>query len=161
MTAKPFEIPDQLSVTYSYHYGGISPFFEALLDHPSTFKVSRCETCELLFCPPRIDCQRCWGATQWTDHPGTGVIESVVWAYWIPIDSPAREWTDLPYAYAAVRLDGCANLLRVRVVGLPQGVPLDQSVGRRGGLSTVERPTARLGDLVFTVDEDELSVAGT
>ncbi|WP_214106208.1 hypothetical protein [Acrocarpospora catenulata] len=49
-------------------------------------------------------------------------------------------------------MDGCRNLLRVRVTGLPQGVPLASSTGRRGRLTTVEEPTARLGTLVFVVD---------
>jgi len=153
MSKQPlFEIPDGLSVTYSYHYGGITPFFESLLGRPDTFPVSRCETCELTFCPPRIHCQRCWGATSWVQHSGEGTIESLVWAYWIPLDSPARTWTDLPYAYAAVRLDGCVNLLRVRVTGLDQTQSIEASTGVRGRLTTVEHPTARLGDLAFEAD---------
>ena len=150
MSKQPlFEISDQLSVTYSYHYGGITPFFEALLDRPDTFPVSQCAECDLTFCPPRIDCQRCWNSTDWIRHSGEGTIEAVVWAYWVPLDSPARTWTDLPYAYAAVRLDGCVNLLRVRVTGLDQRQPIKASTGVRGRLTTVESPTARLGDLVF------------
>jgi uncharacterized OB-fold protein len=147
-----FEIDDELAVRYSYSYGGISPFFSALLDRPETFRISHCPACELKFCPPRIHCQRCWGATEWVDHPGTGTLESVVWAYWVPLDSPARNWTSLPYAYAAVRLDGCRNLLRTRVTGLAQTEPLESSTGRHGRLTTVGAPTARLGDLVFVVD---------
>jgi len=154
MPAPQFEIDDELKVVYKYGYGGIAPFFEHLLDRPDTFRITACRSCDLAFCPPRTHCQSCWGATEWVDHSGAGTIESVVWAYWVPIDSPARQWTDLPYAYAAVRLDGCRNLLRTRVLGLRQDVPLSASTGRRGRLGVVEQPTARLGDLVFTVDQD-------
>ncbi|QYB07099.1 hypothetical protein I1A62_22755 [Rhodococcus sp. USK10] len=149
-----FEIDDVLTVTYSYGYGGISPFFESLKEKTGTFKVTRCKTCQLSFCPPRIHCQKCWDATEWDEHTGEGVIESVVWAYWMPIDSPARAYTDLPYAYAAIRLDGCVNLIRVRVEGLDQRQSIESSTGRRGRLSTIDNPTARLGDLKFVVDPE-------
>jgi uncharacterized OB-fold protein len=152
-TDPPFEIEDELRVVYKYGYGGITRFFSALLDQPRGYQVTSCETCDLLFCPPRLQCQQCWGRTAWVEHTGEGTIESVVWAYWIPIDSPARAYTDLPYAYAAIRLDGCHNLLRTRVCGLPQGSPLPEITGRRGRLKTIEEPTGRLGDLYFVTDE--------
>jgi uncharacterized OB-fold protein len=151
-TQTPFEIDDELKVIYKYGYGGITPFFSALLEQPGSYQVSFCETCDLRFCPPRLHCQQCWGKTTWVEHTGEGTIESVVWAYWIPIDSPARAYTDLPYAYAAIRLDGCRNLLRTRVCGLPQGLPLAEMTGRRGRLRTIEEPTGRLGDLYFVAE---------
>jgi uncharacterized OB-fold protein len=156
MTTPGFEIDDELKVLYRYGYGGITPFFASLPDRPSTFPVSRCDACDLTFCPPRIHCQRCWSATSWVEHTGEGTIESLVWAYWVPIDSPARAYTDLPYAYGAVRLDGCHNLLRTRITGLPPQGPLGAVTGRRGRLATVEAPTGRLGDLYFTVAPDQM-----
>ena len=146
-----FEIPDLLSVTYSYHYGAITQFFQNLTRTPPRLQVSHCPACDLQFCPPRHHCQDCWGKTEWKDHSGEGTIESVVWAYWIPIDSPAREWVDPPYAYAAVRLDGCRNLLRTRVAGLDKRAPLPASTGRRGKLVVGSNPRGHLGDLEFHV----------
>ena len=146
-----FEIPDLLSVTYSYHYGAITPFFEALIEPEPRLRISRCEACDLQFCPPRHHCQQCWGETAWIDHDGRGVAESIVWAYWIPIDSPAREWVDPPYAYAAVRLDGCRNLLRTRVIGLDKTASLQESTGRRGRLIVGPNPRGHVGDLLFEI----------
>lgn len=150
-----FEIDDTLTVRYSYGYGGITPFFQAIADRSDALRVTDCAACGLSFCPPRIHCQRCWGETTWVDHSGAGAIESLVWAYWVPLDSPARTWTDLPYAYAAIRLDGCDNLLRVRVVGLDPQEPPTATLGRRGVVRVVEQPTGRLGDLYFEVSAAE------
>ncbi|AKS32098.1 Zn-ribbon domain-containing OB-fold protein [Mycolicibacterium goodii] len=152
----PFEIDDELRVLYKYGYGGITPFFAGLAEGAEGYQTSVCDSCELAYCPPRIHCQECWGTTKWVAHSGEGVIESLVWAYWIPIDSPARAFTDLPYAYAAIRLDGCRNLLRTRVSGLPQGMPLPDATGVRGRLRTIDNPTGRLGDLYFEVDPSRL-----
>jgi uncharacterized OB-fold protein len=146
-----FEIDDTLAVRYSYSYGAINPFFEAIAAGSVPFRITVCETCHLAFCPPRHQCQECWQPTTWTDHDGRGTIESVVWAYWIPLDSPARAWTDLPYAYAAIRLDGCRNLLRVRVTGLDRQAELGTSTGTRGQLAICPGSTGRVGDLVFQV----------
>ena len=152
MTKTPrFEITDQLSVSYSYDYGAISPFFQALTEPTPRLRISRCEACDLQFCPPRHHCQNCWGETIWIEHSGEGITESVVWAYWIPIDSPAREWADPPYCYAAVRLDGCRNLLRTRVIGLDKVASLRESTGRRGRLIVGPNPRGHLGDLLFEV----------
>jgi uncharacterized OB-fold protein len=152
MTAQSaFEIDDTLTVRYSYGYGGITPFFRGLIENPPVFKISRCAECALAFCPPRIHCQVCWQPTEWVDHSGEGAIESLVWAYWVPLDSPARQWTDLPYAYAAVRVDGCHNLIRVRVTGLDRTEELQSSTGRRGHLSVASQADGRAGDLVFEV----------
>lgn len=147
----PFEIDDTLTVRYSYGYGGITPFFRAIAERSDTLRITRCAACALDFCPPRIHCQRCWGETAWTDHPGDGAVESVVWTYWVPLDSPARHWTDLPYAYGAVRLDGCHNLLRVRIVGLDPLAAAAETAGLRGRVRVVPEADGRLGDLYFDV----------
>ncbi|GCE42143.1 hypothetical protein Rhow_006082 [Rhodococcus wratislaviensis] len=46
------------------------------------------------------------------------------------------------------------NLIRVRVEGLDQRQSIESSTGRRGRLSTIDNPTARLGDLKFVVDPE-------
>lgn len=158
MTTRPsnrssFEIDDELKVLYKYGYGGVTPFFSGLVDGAGSYQVSTCESCGLTFCPPRIHCQECWNDTAWIQHTGAGVIESLVWAYWMPIDSPARAFTDLPYAYAAIRLDGCRNLLRTRVSGLAQGIPPTETTGVRGRLRTIDNPTGRPEDLYFEVEQ--------
>lgn len=151
--AQRFEIDDLLSVRYSYHYGAITPFFQQLSSSAPAFGMTGCEPCGLRFCPPRHHCAQCWQETTWTSHDGTGTIESLVWAYWVPYDSPARQWTDLPYPYAAVRLDGCVNLLRTRVTGLDPAQGPVQAAGLRGRLRVVPGATARPGDLYFEVSE--------
>jgi len=157
MTAKStdarFEIDDLLSVRYSYHYGAITPFFEGLTTGAPPFRVSACDSCGVRFCPPRHHCRNCWGKTSWVDHDGGGTIESLVWAYWVPFDSPARNWTDLPYAYGAIRLDGCQNLLRTRITGLQPTAELADVTGRRGSLRVVAEPSGRPGDLYFEVPD--------
>jgi uncharacterized OB-fold protein len=154
MATNNFEVDDELRVVYGYGYGGVSPFFEHLTDTTPSLYISSCRACELDYCPPRIHCQVCWGATEWREHDGSGTIESVVWAYWIPIDSPARAYTDLPYAYAAVRVDGCRNLLRTRVVGLSQQASLAELTGRRGHVRVIESASGRPGDLYLAVETE-------
>jgi uncharacterized OB-fold protein len=147
-----FEVDDELMVKYHYGYGAISPFFEAIAAGQSALRVSRCPACQSLYCPPRMHCQACWTETEWEEHSGTGTIESLVWAYWVPIDSPARRYTSLPYAYAAVRLDGCRNLLRVRATGVGQDITPERSGGLRGQIKVVPNAVGKIGDLYFEVD---------
>jgi uncharacterized OB-fold protein len=146
-----FEVADLLMVRYSYHYGGITPFFQAIAERSATFRITMCEACDLRFCPPRYHCPSCWAATTWTTHDGAGIVESVVWAYWIPSDSRARAWTDLPYAYGAIRLAGCHNLMRTRVTGLDPAASLSQVTGSLGTLKVVAEATGLPGDVYFEV----------
>ncbi len=76
----PLEIPDVMKVTYKYTYGGQSAFFRALRDYGKLLGA-KCEACDFTYCPPRKNCSRCYGETQWVELPGTGKIASYTTIY--------------------------------------------------------------------------------
>ncbi|HEX4922644.1 MAG TPA: Zn-ribbon domain-containing OB-fold protein [Bdellovibrionales bacterium] len=77
---EPLEIPDVMRITYKYTYGGQSPFFRALRDYGKLLGA-KCAKCDFTYCPPRKNCSRCYGETEWIELPGTGVIESFTTIY--------------------------------------------------------------------------------
>jgi uncharacterized protein len=77
---EPLEIPDVMKVTYKYSYGGQSPFFRALRDYGKLLGA-KCASCDFTYCPPRKNCSKCYGDTEWVELPGTGKIESFTTIY--------------------------------------------------------------------------------
>jgi len=77
---EPFEVPDVMKVTYKYSYGGQSAFFRALRDYGKLLGAT-CTKCNFTYCPPRKNCSKCYGDTEWVDLLGTGKIESFTTVY--------------------------------------------------------------------------------
>lgn len=112
--------PEYLEVDYELHYyfrsswGGISPYFKAIIDDRQLL-VSRCAACDKAYCPPRTTCPECWGSTTWEPHSGSGTVVAPVYCYWVPSNSPVRGLTEMPFIYGLVQLDGTATCLNALI----------------------------------------------
>jgi uncharacterized protein len=94
------EIPDVMRITYRYSYGQQSPFFRALRDYGKLLGA-RCAACSFTYCPPRKNCSKCYGDTDWVELPGTGTVETYTTIYKGPL---VKGVPKLICAY--IRLDG-------------------------------------------------------
>jgi uncharacterized OB-fold protein len=97
---EPLEIPDVMKITYKYTYGEQSPFFRALRDYKKLLGA-KCTSCNFTYCPPRKNCSRCYGETQWVELPGTGKIASFTVIY----KGTSLVTGKTPYVCAYVSLD--------------------------------------------------------
>jgi uncharacterized protein len=103
------EIPDVMKITYRYSYGQQSPFFRALRDYGKLLGA-RCAACSFTYCPPRKNCSKCYGETEWVELPGTGVVETFTTIYKGPLVQGVPK---LICAY--IRLDGSDFVMMANV----------------------------------------------
>lgn len=96
---EPLEIPDVMKITYKYTYGQQSPFFRALRDYGKLLGA-KCSACDFTYCPPRKNCSKCYGDTEWVELPGTGRVEAFTTIF--KGSSVSRN----PVVCAYIRLDG-------------------------------------------------------
>jgi len=102
----PLEIPDRISITYRYSYGGQSRFFREMRRNRKLFG-SRCPACAITFCPPRADCNRCYGKTEWIELSGQGAVVACSTVH----VSNSSFIKKVPFICALVKLDGADTLL--------------------------------------------------
>ncbi len=95
------EIPDVMKITYKYSYGQQSPFFRALRDYGKLLGA-KCGKCNFTYCPPRKNCSKCYGETDWVELPGTGRIEAFTTIY----KGTSMISGKTPVVCAYIRLDG-------------------------------------------------------
>jgi uncharacterized protein len=82
-------------------------FFTALRDR-GEFLASRCESCGIVYCPPRIFCERCFSELSADETVGpTGTLESFTVVH---VDVERRP-LDEPQVVGLVRLDGADTVL--------------------------------------------------
>jgi uncharacterized OB-fold protein len=83
-------------------------FFRALKDR-GRFVASRCESCGLTYCPPRLFCERCFAGPLEADVTvgPQGTLES----FTIGFVDPENEPLDQPVALGLIRLDGADTVL--------------------------------------------------
>jgi uncharacterized OB-fold protein len=83
-------------------------FFTALRDR-GQFLASRCESCAITYCPPRLFCERCFDGPLAADRTAgpQGIVESFTVGSRGIEGEPLRE----PIAVALVRLDGADTVL--------------------------------------------------
>jgi uncharacterized OB-fold protein len=94
------EIPDVMKVTYKFSYGQQSPFFRALRDFGKLLGA-KCPSCNFTYCPPRKNCSKCYGETQWVELPGTGNVETFTTVY----KATSAKGKVQPFVCAYIRLD--------------------------------------------------------
>lgn len=147
-----FELPDELHVYYRYSYGGLSPFFRALVEDQRILGT-RCPQCGKVYCPPRTHCGACYAETTWVPLDGKGTVIAAVYCYWTPADWPARPYIDLPYVYALVRLDGADTCLNSAVV--VDDMRLNERVRQGTRVRAVfrEKREGKITDFYFVPDE--------
>lgn len=97
----PLEVPDKMSITYKYTYGGQSRFFRELRDNKKIMGT-KCKSCGLTFCPPRSTCSNCYGDVQWTELTGQGTVEGCTVVHFGTSEHVGK----VPFVCAFIKLDG-------------------------------------------------------
>jgi uncharacterized protein len=82
-------------------------FFEALMER-GQFVASRCDSCGITYCPPRLFCERCFSELEANTTVGPrGVLES----FTVGTVGVEGEPLDEPLMVGLVRLDGADTVL--------------------------------------------------
>jgi uncharacterized OB-fold protein len=144
-----FEVPFEIADHFSYSYGGISRFFEEIVEN-ERLMGTECPECGTVLCPPRAHCSECLVETEWVELDGTGTVMSTVDTYYVPETHNVHDYFNLPYILALVRLDGADNELMSVVItdetfeadSVPRGTPVE--VGFR------EEREGYITDIFFT-----------
>ncbi len=106
----PLEVPDKISVSYKYSYGGQSRFFRELRENKKIY-AAKCAKCGKVFFPPRADCNVCYEPTEWVELTGKGTIVACVPQY----VTAAKFIKQIPFVCAYVKLDGTESLLMANI----------------------------------------------
>jgi uncharacterized OB-fold protein len=153
--AEIYELQDELHYYFRYSYGGISHFFREIVERQQ-LHITRCPRCDQAFCPPRADCPTCWERTTWEPHTGDGVVVSPVYCFWTQVNSPVRRYTQPPFVYALVRLDGVENALHSLVHTLDPRPNHAVRVGTRVEVRFREDRRGEAADFYFVPVEDPI-----
>jgi uncharacterized OB-fold protein len=97
----PLEVPDEITIKYKYSLGGQSRFFREMRRNKKLFGA-RCPQCGITFCPPRQDCNRCYGKTEWVELSGEGTVLTCCSVHFTNSSFIKK----IPFICALVRLDG-------------------------------------------------------
>jgi uncharacterized protein len=136
---EPLEVPDVMKVTYKYTYGQQSPFFRALRDYGKLLGA-KCPKCDFTYCPPRKNCSKCYGDTEWVELPGTGRIEAFTTIY------KGSSVSRAPVVCAYIRLDGTDF---VTLSNVDMADPLKAEVGMKVKAEFKKERTGRVNDFYF------------
>ncbi|TFG05769.1 MAG: hypothetical protein EU536_00920 [Promethearchaeota archaeon] len=106
MTEKYHEIDDIIFMNYKYSLGGQSRFFIELKDNKQILGA-KCPKCNTVYCPPRVNCSKCYQPTEWVPVKDTGVIRisTLVWY------STSKFIQNIPYAVGYIQLDGATTAI--------------------------------------------------
>ncbi len=100
MNAQSYDyFPLRIELDYSYSFGGLSPYFEALSNGQALASV--CPECGQVNFPPRLICDSDQAQTDWLQLSGQGEIVELTQGF----DADKQ-----PSCFALVRMDGAQNL---------------------------------------------------
>jgi len=102
----PLEVPDEITIKYKYSLGGQSRFFREIRRNKKLYGA-HCPVCGITFCPPRQDCNRCYGSTEWVELSGQGTVVTCCAVYFTNSSFIKK----IPFVCALVRLDGTDFLI--------------------------------------------------
>jgi uncharacterized OB-fold protein len=102
----PLEVPDRILINYKYSLGGQSRFFREMRRNKKLFGA-RCPKCEITFCPPRQDCNRCYGTTEYVELSGEGTVLTCCAVHFTNSSFIKK----IPFINALVKLDGADFLV--------------------------------------------------
>ncbi len=97
----PLEVPDRMSITYKYTFGGQSRFFRELRDN-GRIMGTKCISCGISFCPPRSNCSNCYGDMEWIPLSGEGIVEGSTVVHFGTSEHVGK----VPFVCAFIKLDG-------------------------------------------------------
>lgn len=100
---EPFMVNQNLIINYRYFAGQVaSRFFSQLRDKKKILGI-RCHRCDLVYCPPRSTCGRCFSQLKkWIPLSDKGTLETYTVIYQRQPTYPV----EVPFAYGVIRLDG-------------------------------------------------------
>ncbi|MFC2039718.1 Zn-ribbon domain-containing OB-fold protein [Chloroflexota bacterium] len=106
-----FEIEITDVYNYLFSYGGQSHFFRNLAENKK-FSGSKCLQCGFVWCPPRLHCSKCYGATEFVDLVDEGEIIT-----FLELAIPPSSMKNFKSALgvALIRLDGADTCLKAIV----------------------------------------------
>ena len=143
----PFEVPDLVANHYLYSYGGISRFFREVVEN-RRLMGTRCEDCGFVWCPPRLHCSHCYGATSWVELGSEGTVLTATFCYYVPSNYSLHKYLDMPYVLAFIQLDGADTGL-YSVVEVPEVVIGSVATGMRVKTVFRDEREGRLTDFYF------------
>jgi uncharacterized OB-fold protein len=150
---KYFETSDKFEVNYLFSYGGISRFFQEIVENQKIFGT-KCPKCGKVYCPPRSNCSNCYVSTEWVPLNGKGTVIATVYCYWVPANWIGLKYVDLPFINALIRLDGADTCLDSVVI--VDDMTLNKTVkqGTRVKIKFREKREGKISDFYFVLDED-------
>ena len=147
------EITDKFEVNYLFSYGGISRFFQEIVENQRIYGT-RCPKCGKVYCPPRNNCSDCYVATEWVPLDGKGTVIATVYCYWVTANWIALKYVDLPFINALVKLDEADTCLN-SVVIVDDMTPNKKVVqGSRVKIKFREKREGTISDFYFVLDEE-------
>lgn len=119
-TSEILEVPYHYIGDYLYTYGELSPFFREVMEN-KRLMATRCTQCGTVWCPPRVDCSKCYGTTEWIPLSGKGTVIACTHVYYMPNSWEMLKWMDLPYVLAVIQMDGAdVGMLHTVITGEQQ-----------------------------------------
>lgn len=131
---------DEIPVYGQYTFGLAGERFFRELRDDGRIMGTRCGQCDLLYLPPRVYCERCFGElTEWLEVPARGVVHTFTATY-VDLDGNRLEE---PAIVALVRFDGVYGGLVHRLgeieaanvsIGMPVEIVLRPKAERTGSI---------------------------
>jgi hypothetical protein len=109
-TEKPLYINIATHLPYTYSAGRyVSRFLVALRDERKIL-ASKCDNCSVVLVPPRLVCNQCYAEMkQFVEVGPKGILTTFSVINFPFIDPFTGVERPVPYGYAIIQLDGCAN----------------------------------------------------
>jgi len=101
----PFEMDQRIKVNSTYYAGRMGSLFYTTLRDEKRILGVKCETCSLVFWPPRTTCGRCFSKLEEKDLVEIGpqgTLQTFTHVHYPEPIHPCRA----PFAYGIVKLDG-------------------------------------------------------
>lgn len=134
-------VPGTMPISHRYSAGIAGERFFRALAERGVFLATRCDACQVTYCPPRIFCERCFAGLEAEVEVGPGGTLLALTVVRIGMDGAAL--AD-PVAVGLIRLDGADTCLVHRLP--PQG-PRPQAGG------AVEAVLAPAGERTGSLDD--------
>lgn len=108
---KPLQVGRHYEIDYIHSYGEVSEFFIGLKE--KKILATRCTDCGATWLPPRRDCGKCGGKTEWFEAPLEGKVHTFSVLHYA-----AEAFLDqVPFVLAYVELPGIDTVFLTRIKG--------------------------------------------
>lgn len=123
---KPLQVGRHYEIDYVHSYGEVSDFFLGLRE--KKLLATRCLACGATWLPPRRDCGRCGGKTEWFEAPQEGQVHTFSVLHFCS----EAFLHEVPFVLAYVELPGIDTVFLSRIKGCrPEEVHIGMPVRAR------------------------------